>query len=89
METLDFLHRLSKFSEQLKMECAFQDSTELLNLGSLKRIEDQNPHEFKQSSLDNSEMPHTKMKQCQLQLKQAMASFLYHVVTARRRFPWP
>jgi hypothetical protein len=38
------LHRLSRvFSKQLRMECAFQDSTELINWASLKRTDAQNP----------------------------------------------
>jgi len=86
MATMDFLHRLSKFSDQLRMECVFPDSTELLNLENPKKIEDLNQFGSEQSSLELSETPLTKMKLSQQQLKQVTASFLYHVVTARRRF---
>jgi len=34
-------------------------------------------------------MPHTKMKHSEQLLKQGMASFLYHVAMAKRRYPWP
>ena len=89
MEIFDFLHRLSKFSNQLRMESAFPDSMELLNLENLNMTSDQNLSEFKLSSQDNFGMLHTKMKHSEQLLKQGMASFLYHVAMAKRRYPWP
>ena len=41
MPISDFLRHLSKFSDQLRMESAFQDSTELIKLGQAKQ--DQRP----------------------------------------------
>ena len=86
---LDFLHRLSKFSNQLRMESAFPDSMELLNLENLNMTSDQNQLKLIPDLQDNSGMPHTKMKHSEQLLKQGMASFLYHVAMAKRRYPWP
>jgi len=41
------------------------------------------------SSLENSGMPHTRMKHTQQQLKQVTVYFLYHAAMGRRRYPWP
>ena len=89
MEILDFLHRLSKFSNQLRMESVFPDSMELLNLENLNMTSDQNQLKLTHDLQDNSGMPHTKMKHSEQLLKQGMASFLYHVAMAKRRYPWP
>lgn len=88
MGTMDFLHRLSKFLDQQRMECVFPDSMEVLSLENPSTINDQNLPELEQSLLDNSEMPHTKTKLMQQQLKQGMVSFLYHAAMGKRRYPW-
>ena len=41
------------------------------------------------SLLGNFEIPHTKTMHYEQQLKLATASFLYHVGTVKRRYPWP
>ena len=88
-ETMDFLHHLSKFSDQLRMESAFQDSTELLKLENPKRIRDQNPPGSIPNLSDNLGILHTKMMPSEQQLKQGMVCFLYHAGMAKRRYPWP
>ena len=67
---------------------AFQDSTELLNLGKPFKIRDRNQPESEPGSQDSSETQHIKTRHSQQQFRQAMASFLYHVATGRRRYPW-
>ena len=89
MVTLDFLHRLSKFSDQLRMESVFQDSMELISLESPNKTNALNQPESRPSLWDNSEIQHIKMKHSQQQLKQGMVCFLYHVATVKRRYPWP
>jgi len=83
MVTLDFLHRLSRFSDQLRMESAFQDSMEPLSLESLGKINAPNQPESRPNLWENSEILPTKMRHSQQQLKQGMASFLYHVAMAK------
>ena len=89
MGITDSLHRLSKFSDQLRMESAFPDSMEPLNLGSLHSTNDQNQLKSIPDFQDNFVMLHTKMKHSEQLLKRGMASFLYHVAMAKRRYPWP
>jgi hypothetical protein len=89
MGTMDFLHRLSRFSEQLRQESVFPDSMELLNLENPEKTRDQSQPVSIRSLLGNFEIPHTKTMHYEQQLKLATASFLYHVGTAKRRYPWP
>ena len=87
MAISDFLHRLSKFSEQLRTESVFLDSTELIKLENQNRIDVQNPQKAQPNSPDNSVTLHTKTKLLTPQLKQVMVSCLYHVGMGRRPYP--
>ena len=78
-----------KVSDQLRMECAFQDSTELLRLETQRKTEDPNRLNQMPNLSVSSETQPIKMKHWQQQLKQGTVSFLYHVATVRRRYPWP
>jgi len=69
METTDFLPRLSKFLDQLRMESAFQDSTEPINLENPRKIRDPSPPGSEPSLSDSSETRHTKMMPSQQRLK--------------------
>ena len=62
---------------------------ELLNLENPKKTRDQSQPVSIPSLLGNFEIPHTKTMHYEQQLKLATASFLYHVGTAKRRYPWP
>ena len=89
MGTMDFLHHLLKFSDQLRMESAFPDSMELLNLENLNMTSDQNQPGSIPNLSDNLGILHTKMMPSEQQLKQGMVCFLYHAGMAKRRYPWP
>jgi hypothetical protein len=89
METSDSLRRLFEFIANLRMECAFQDSTELLNLVSLEKIGAQNPSAPMSSSKVNYVTPRTKTKHWPRLFVQAMEFFRSRVDTERPRWPWP
>jgi superfamily II DNA or RNA helicase len=54
METMDFLPRLSKFLDQLRMESAFQDSMELISLENPRKTGDLSPPGSEPSLSDSS-----------------------------------
>jgi hypothetical protein len=58
-------------------------------LGEPKKIRDQSQPVSIPNLSDSLGILHTKMMHYEQQLKLAMASFLYHVGTAKRRYPWP
>jgi len=89
METLDSLHRLLEFIARLRMECAFQDSTELINWASLQRTVDQNPFERASSSTVNYATPRTKTKHLPRLFVQVTEFFRSRVAMERPRWPWP
>jgi hypothetical protein len=86
---MDFLHRLLGFTEQLKKECAFQDSTEVLDLENPPVISDLNPLEQSWNFTDNSEMSPTRMKRLIELWKRVRGSFHSRVATARPPSRWP
>src|SRR5210317_2064001 len=88
MGTTDFLHHLLRFSEQLRMECAFQDSTELIRWENPRRIAAPNQPEAKPSLLDNSETQPIRTPHLLRLLMRVMEYSPFRAGTVRRPFLW-
>ena len=88
MAISDFLHRLLKFINQLRMESAFQDSTELLNLENPLMTDVPNPLRPEAHSPESSEMPPIKTKPLMLLSRRVMEFFRCHAGMARPPYPW-
>src|SRR6056300_667563 len=78
----------SKFLEQLRMECAFQDSTELLGLENPRRTGAQNQPGLRLNLLDNSETPPIRTPHLLRLLVRVMEFSHSHAGMERPPYPW-
>src|SRR5210317_1741323 len=83
-----FLHRLSKYLEKLRMESAFQDTTEVVDLENPLVTGDPHPPEPICDSPEPFETPPTKMRRLRRLCQRVTESFRSHAGTGRPPWRW-